>query len=315
MIRRLLAAGGVAIAVMSPAGAGADEVSRADALFNAAKQLRDAGQYADACPQFAQSSSLAPGVGVSLYLADCYEHVGKTASAWIEFRKAEALARDRNDKRAEIAHARALALEPRLSGLTLAAPPATRGQGPEVLLDGARIPPQEWNTAMAVDPGDHVVTVNVAGQPSRNLIAHVDAGKRTARVEIDGGSTADAGPSAPATPASSPSEPATPSDHGATRRWVGIALLGAGAVGLGVGTAILLNNSASAAANSPSCAPPPPKDSSATVGSTIAFAAGGIALAAGLVLTVTTPNKAGVGVVAAPMLTAQGAGALVQARF
>jgi hypothetical protein len=310
----------VAIALLAPAVAWAqapDDVARAEALFNAGKQLRDAGQYADAIPQFAQSSHLAPGVGVSLYLADCYERTGRTASAWTEFRKAEKLARDRNDKRADLARAREEALESKLSGLTIAVPPAVARAAPEVLLDGARIPPDEWNAGMAVDPGDHVITVSVAGHEPRMLAAHVEAGSRSAVVHLDDIVAAAVAPAPTATPvappAPPPSEPATPPDSGAARRWLGIGFLGLGATGIGVGTAIVLNKNQTNS-NLSSCAPAPP-DNGATLGSTIAFAAGGIALATGLILTVSASHPKGMGMVVAPLMTAGGGGALVQATF
>jgi hypothetical protein len=297
----------VLIALLSPAVARAEstpDVARADALFNAAKQLRAAGQYADACPQFAESSRLAPGVGVSLYLADCYERIGRTASAWTAFRNAEKLALERSDKRADLAHARAQALEPKLSGLTILVPPEVAHSGPEVLLDGSQIiPSQQWNLAMAVDPGDHVVTVNLPSQTPQTLTAHVAAGSRTATVRVD-----EAG-AVPTPPESAP--PAAPADAGATRRWIGIGLLGAGAVGIGLGTVFILNKNQSSA---PSCTPPP-SDTTATTASTIAFVAGGIALVAGLGLTISTPGAKSVGIVATPVLLAGGGGAQIRASF
>src|SRR5580692_9240289 len=86
-----------------PTAPAAGEVGNAEALFDEARDLRDAGHYAEACPKFAESRGLANGVGVTLYLADCYEKVGKTQSAWTEFRNAEKLARDKGDKRADVA--------------------------------------------------------------------------------------------------------------------------------------------------------------------------------------------------------------------
>jgi len=317
MRRKALGATILAVALLGPAVAraqGLDYVARAYALFNAARQLREAGQYADACPQFAQSSRLAPGVGVSLYLADCYEHVGRTASAWTEFNKAERLARERNDKRAELARSRAQALEPKLSGLTVTVPPTFAQQGGEVLIDGARIAPEEWNSGLAVDPGDHVVTVNVPGQAQRTLNAHVFAGSRSAVVHVDDVAGPPPAPKAPVIePPPAPPEPVVASDPGAARRWVGVAFLGLGAAGVGIGSAILLNKNQNSS-NAPSCTPQP-TDNSANVGSTVAFAVGGLALATGLVLTVSASHPKGLGVVIAPMMTAGGGGALVRSTF
>ncbi len=125
MIGRILAVSVGALALLGPArafGDQASDLSRAESLFRSGKLIRDAGFYADACPLFAQSSRLARGVGVLLYLGDCDEHEGRTASAWTAFRDAESLARQRDDSRAEIAHTRADALAGQLSRLTIVVP-------------------------------------------------------------------------------------------------------------------------------------------------------------------------------------------------
>jgi hypothetical protein len=115
---RTLALACLAVALsQSPAMARAQTSSeaRADSLFNEARQLRKQGQYAEACSKFAQSKELAPGVGVSLHLADCYEHIGRMDSAWREFQSAEKAARELGDTRAEVAHTRAKALEAKIA--------------------------------------------------------------------------------------------------------------------------------------------------------------------------------------------------------
>ena len=97
----------------------------ADVLFEEGKRLRDAGMIQEACSKFAESQALAPGVGITLHLGDCYERLGQTASAWAEFTRAEKLAADQKDSREAVAHARAVALEPKLHQATVAtAPPA-----------------------------------------------------------------------------------------------------------------------------------------------------------------------------------------------
>ena len=233
MIRTTLAASAVSLVLLAPCAANAQsgDVSRADALFNAGKQLRDAGQWADACPNFAESKRLAPGVGISLYLADCYEHIGRPSNAYKEFQEAERLARERNDKRADTAHSRALALEPKVGGLLIAAPAAANGEAPEVLVDGTRVPPEQWNVAMAVDPGDHVVTINAHGVPARTLTTHVSAGPRLTTVSLE--EPAPATPPPPLAPAPAPAAevPVATAGH-AGRTWTGIALTTLGVAAL-----------------------------------------------------------------------------------
>src|SRR5215472_5799664 len=154
-MRRTLLAIGAAAAVSGPVVARAQanvDVARADALFNAAKALLDSGQYTDACAKFAESKRLAPGLGVTLYLADCYERIGRTASAWTEFRSAEGLARARNDARAAVARARAQSLEPKLPRLTIAVAPTVTRAGLRVALDGKPVSEEEWGLGLPVDP-------------------------------------------------------------------------------------------------------------------------------------------------------------------
>src|SRR5579872_4121235 len=125
--------------VLGPTGAAraqTTDVARAETLFNAAKALTDARRYVDACAKFAESKRLAPGLGVTLYLADCYERIGRTASAWTEFRSAEGQARERNDKRADVERTHAQALEPRLNRITISVAPTVPLAGLQVLRDG-----------------------------------------------------------------------------------------------------------------------------------------------------------------------------------
>src|SRR5262249_25129655 len=114
---------------------------QAQVLFDEAKRLREAGQVAEACTKFAQSQQLSPGVGITLHLGDCYEHLGRTASAWQEFRLAEKLAREHDDgKRADLAHGRAQDLEAKLTRLLVEVPLAAAAAGGEIQVDGTPIP-------------------------------------------------------------------------------------------------------------------------------------------------------------------------------
>src|SRR5258708_30645710 len=81
--------------------ADAGDVARAEVLFREGTQLMASQKFDVACPKLEESQRLAPGIGVALHLGECYEHVGRTASAQAQFRPAEAVARARADGRAD----------------------------------------------------------------------------------------------------------------------------------------------------------------------------------------------------------------------
>ncbi len=60
----------------------AERAAAAQVLFDDALKLTNAGRYAEACPKFKSAQDLDPGMATQFRLADCYEHIGKTASAW-----------------------------------------------------------------------------------------------------------------------------------------------------------------------------------------------------------------------------------------
>jgi hypothetical protein len=341
-MRRTLRTALVCAVVAAPKAAHAqsrEDVARADALFNAAKALTDAGQYTDACAKFAESKRLAPGLGVTLYLADCYERIGRSASAWAEFRSAEGLARQRNDKRAEVARARAQALEPKLERLTIVVAPTVPQTGLQVLRDGVPVAREELGLPVAVDPGDHAVVVSAPGHAYRTLAAHTGPESPSVTVRIDKLDESELAPPvvAPPPPVTA-APPATalpdlppalvPEDKNATRRWIGVGVGGLGVVGVAVGSVFGVlakqkldqSNSVQCDATTDRCHPPGfpmRKDAeSAATASDVSFVIGGVLLATGAVLYVTArkPQPA-TGVVVAPAPVAGGGGALLRATF
>src|SRR5262245_40354409 len=75
----------------------------ADYLFREARKASRAGNYAKACPLFAESLRLDPGAGTLMNLADCEEHLGQIASAWEHWREALDEMRGKTDKRQALA--------------------------------------------------------------------------------------------------------------------------------------------------------------------------------------------------------------------
>jgi hypothetical protein len=353
-MRHALVGAVVALALSSPVVAHAqhgDDLARAESLFNAAKALLDGGQNAEACAKFAQSKRLAPGLGVTLYLADCYERIGRFASAWTEFRSAEGLARERNDKRADVARERAQALEPRLSRLIVTVAPTVPQAGLQVLLDGASLSPEELGLPAPVDPGDHVVVVTSQGRTRRTITAHLGPENPRATIHVD--SLDEPAPSAPPPAPSPPLPPPAPpetvapppsaaapepdpqsgADPGASRRWIGIGTGSAGVVSLVVGGVLgLAAKGKFNQSNGPNggCSQTPDqcatkagqslRDSAVGLAdaATVFVVVGAVAVAAGVVLYVTAPQASPSttsALLIAPTAVPGGGGALLSGSF
>jgi len=324
----------------------AGDAARADAAFKEGRRLLEKGDLAEACAHFAESKRQAPAVGVTLYLGDCYQRLGKTASAWNEFRSAETMARAQNDKRADLAHLRAHALEPKLETIALHLGPTQSKEGLVVALDGRPVG-DPWGAPVPVDPGDHVVLVRL-GAVTREFDVHVDAEAPAAAVKVEGVVDANApgpaptpvatgpGPAAPASDSPLPPEETAPegsteapsqSGSDPRRLWITLTLAGAGVAGLAVGSAFGLmaisdRNASNAgpcdAANRCSARGLQLRDDAIREGwvSTIGIAAGAVALGASAAVYFAWPHgspKTALAVSAGPLLG--GAGAVVGATF
>src|SRR6185436_4269196 len=68
-----------------PAAAQSSNDAAARALFAEGRKLSSEGKWQEACPKFEESLRLVPGAGTRFNLADCWEHIGRTASAWSGF--------------------------------------------------------------------------------------------------------------------------------------------------------------------------------------------------------------------------------------
>ena len=147
----------------------ADNGATAQALFDDAKELANEGRYDLACPRFQESLKIDNGLGTEFHLADCWQHLGRTATAWSLFRDVETQAHAlRQVARERIAHDRALALEPRVPKLVVVPRETVVTVGTkfpvanlnvQILRDGIELTRQEWNVPLPVDPGVHVVTL------------------------------------------------------------------------------------------------------------------------------------------------------------
>jgi hypothetical protein len=142
-----------------------------------------AGDYAGACPRFAQSEALDPAPGTALNLATCYELQGKLASAWAAFRTAQSLSDAAGQKeRADAASKQASEIEPKVPRIVIVVPPASQSAGLEVRCDGQRLGEVEFGMAIPRDGGGHDIEATATGK--RPWRAHVDLQKSGQRLVV-----------------------------------------------------------------------------------------------------------------------------------
>lgn len=212
----------------------------AEALFQAGRDLMNAGNYKEACEKFEGSQKLDAGLGTLLFLADCYEKANRLASAWATFREAESIAMGRGDQsRAQVAKQRYATLEPRLSKLWIK---VADGNDPatQVKRDGEPIPRESWGVALPTDAGDHLLEASAPGRKPWSKTVAVTGEAANIAVEIPllepepvkAASAPAVAPTAAAT--APPPEPKPSSSH--ALRTTSYVVGGVGILGLGFGT-------------------------------------------------------------------------------
>lgn len=300
------------------AAAGPADEAAAAALFGEAKQLAAAGDWEHACPKFVEAQRLFPTTGTLLNIGNCYEKVGKLASAWGAFKQAELSARDRHEtERQAEAVRRAQAIEGSLSKLTIAVGTTERLPGMEVRRDGEPVGEGQWGAAVPIDAGEHDVQVSAPGYRPWSTKVTVLPKVATAMVAV---------------PRLVPEVKEAPAEltWWSAQRIAGVSVGGAGVVGLVVGAvfgarAISKNDESKA-----QCSPVDPSfcndtgvalrheaKTAATV-STAAIVVGGALVAGGVVLVLTaTTAKAGdtARVELAPQLGRLGGGVTLSGRW
>ncbi len=169
------------VAVARPAGA---QSAEAEALFREGRQLIKRGQLAAGCDKLAASDQLETSVGTLLNLGDCRERLGKLATAWAAFRRAEALAGriDKDDRRRLEAGRRAIRLEPRLPELVIEVTAPIEGL--IVRRDGAALEAATWGTPLPIDPGSHVIVAEAPGRVDWRTSVWVVADRKQHRVVV-----------------------------------------------------------------------------------------------------------------------------------
>jgi hypothetical protein len=238
-----------AFIAFSAAAARADgpKEREAEALFREARELSTSGRFGEACLKFARSQELDPQLGTLFYLADCYEHIGKLASALPRYIEVARLAREAGQKqRADFADERARVLQDRVPHLVLRAAPGVRAlAGLRVSIDGAAAP-QALDVPVPVDLGAHTIEVAADGRGSFRATRSVDREGETVTVQVESLGADDGSVSAPsagagATPAIAPvASPPAPRSVSRTAGFVMIGFGAAGVVASGIAGAVAL---------------------------------------------------------------------------
>jgi hypothetical protein len=118
------------------------------------------------------------GLGTRFQLGDCYENIGKLASAWALFVEVRDEAqRTGQTSREQISRERAERIVSRLPKLTITVPPAIAAlPGLEIRDNGSIVNEPSWARPLPVDPGEHTITATAQGRGSWQKTQNIKAG-------------------------------------------------------------------------------------------------------------------------------------------
>jgi hypothetical protein len=269
------------------------EKATAEALFQQGTELMSEKRFATACEKFEGSQQLDPALGTMLRLADCYDRMGKSASAWALFREAASMARTRGEaERERIAAERATDLEKRLPKIELRVDRKTAPPGLEIQINGMSVPRATWDAPMPVDPGSKRVSASAPDRMGWSTTVEVSTGSDVRSVDVP--------PLAPKPKSEAPE--AAPASPGALRS-VGYVAGSLGIASLAVGGLLSYKAYDTNQQSLSQCRFEDPNACTAegketrdraqalASGATIAFVAGGAALAGGVVLLLSSRSS------------------------
>lgn len=221
-------------AAAEPPAAPASTKEQVLTLYNQGKELLDAGKTAEACQAFEAAKRLDfTAINLILRLGDCYERLGRTASAYSQFQQAASVAAAAKDARQSTAEERVAAVEPLLARLAVSLAPARAGAAgaPSVVVrrNGEIVAGEKLDGKPApVDPGRYTFEASATGKKTWTATRDITPGASVI-VEVPELSAVVVAAPRVAIP--------IPESTTSARRTIGIALGGVGLVGLGVGAA------------------------------------------------------------------------------
>jgi hypothetical protein len=205
----------------------AEDQAAARDLFEEGMRLYNLKQYPDACPKFEASLKRYSGIGTRGKLAECYEQIGKTASAWALWSEVAAFShKNMEPDREAYATEHANALVPKLSHLTVTVAPANKVNGLVVKRNGELVDDAAYGLSIAVDPGNVAIE---ASAPDHNPWTQSVSVEPQASVTVEIPLLENAPPPPPVPmPLDRPNPP-----HSTWQKPVGM-------IGVGVGAAVLV---------------------------------------------------------------------------
>lgn len=286
----------------------AQDIAKADALYQEGIKKLQAGQYSEACQLLQESLELDLAAGTKFALADCRAFSGEIATAvghyeaylkMVEEMSPEKQAKQAKAGRVERAKAQLKALRPEVPMVTFEVT-GKLPAGTRVEHDGKELNVDSLRTPMAVDPGEHWVRVFVPDKEARETRYSIAKGQsRAVQLEVP--------VHEPAVNISGDSLEKGSVERKTSGMRMGAYIVGGiGLAGIGVGAAfggMVLSGSKDLLARCPKeegtgkliCRSDADGDAlkrSQTHGmvSTVGFAVGGAALATGVVLWLMEPN-------------------------
>ena len=220
----------VVLAVGTAQADDADERKvQAKAMFEEGLRLYNKGQYEPACERFERSIDLHPNINNRGKLAECYEKVGRVASAWRLYQQVEQRARAIGDeRRANVARDRVTALQPRLARMIIEAPGVATTPGLVVTRSEQVVEPRALGTEQVLDPGSYRIAARAPGYIAHERVVQLAEGQvETVRIPSLERIPEAAGAGGSASP---------------VLRYSGFALVGAG--GIGLATSLYFGNRA-----------------------------------------------------------------------
>lgn len=214
-----------------------------EAWFTAGKAWMAAGELGRACRALEQSYALEPATGALLATALCHERQDRLLEARAEYVQVAKRAEQEKDlRRRDAALARVAAIDGIVSTVTIEA--VDDQNTLELALDGHAIGPEQFGKEIPLGGGKHAILVQAAGKKPLSLQFELQA--KGDRKDIIIPALEPLPEVAPVEPAPAQTTEERPpkrdreprSDRGglSPTEWIGIATMGLGAVGIGVGT-------------------------------------------------------------------------------